>query len=52
MKSEDILIELDKIMSNNIVTKNDLMIILKKYALLTGQTSKESIFFTILFYCL
>ena len=32
MKSEDILIELDKIMSNNIVTKNDLMIILKKYA--------------------
>ena len=32
MKSEDILIELNKIMSNNIVTKNDLMIILKKYA--------------------
>ena len=32
MKSEDILIELNKIMSNKIVTKNDLMVILKKYA--------------------
>ncbi|WP_407432960.1 DUF2115 domain-containing protein [Methanobrevibacter sp.] len=32
MKSEDILIELNKIMLNNIVTKNDLMVILKKYA--------------------
>lgn len=32
MESEDILIELKEIMSNNIVTKNDLMIILKRYA--------------------
>ena len=32
MKSEDILIELEEILSNDIITKNDLMIILKKYA--------------------
>jgi uncharacterized protein (UPF0305 family) len=32
MKSEDILIELKEILSNDIITKNDLMIILKKYA--------------------
>ena len=30
MKSEDILIELEEILSNDIITKNDLMIILKK----------------------
>lgn len=32
MKSEDILIELKEILSNNIITKNDVMAILKKYA--------------------
>ncbi len=32
MKSEDILIELKEILSNDIITKNDLMAILKKYA--------------------
>lgn len=32
MKSEDILVELEEILSNDIITKNDLMIILKKYA--------------------
>lgn len=32
MKSEDILIELKEIGSNDIITKNDLMVILKRYA--------------------
>ena len=32
MKSEDILIELKEILSNDIITKNDVMAILKKYA--------------------
>ena len=32
MKSEDILTELKEIGSNDIITKNDLMVILKRYA--------------------